>query len=128
MQSVKKEMFEGIEIFEAIASGQHAMDQALSGHVGNQLKDQSVLIAEGQLEQLESLKSELLTDLAQANKIIEGCRTKVRASHDKLCSKSCLKHPLRAYIDKMKPINLEPLDKLLISDLYICKQSFEQAA
>ena len=40
-------MFEGVEVFEAIASGYHSMDQALSGHASNQLKDQRILIAEG---------------------------------------------------------------------------------
>jgi hypothetical protein len=37
MQSIKQEMFEGIEVFEAIATGEHAMDQALAGHAKDQL-------------------------------------------------------------------------------------------
>ena len=121
-------MFEGIEVFEAIASGEHAMDQALSGHAGSQLKDQSALITEGQLDQLESLKSELLTELGQANKIIDACRTKIKGSHDKLSAKSCLKHQLNAYLDKMKPVQLESLEKLLVTDLHICKQSLDKAS
>jgi hypothetical protein len=86
------------------------------------------MIAEGQLDQLESLKTELLTDLAAANKIIDACRNKIRGSHNKLSAKSCLKHPLNAYLDKMKLVQVEPLEKLFVTDLHICKQSLDNAA
>ena len=69
----------------------------------------------------------MLTDLAQANKIIDACSTKISASHDKLSAKSCLKHPLNAYLNKIKPVQLEPLEKLFISDLYICRQGLDKA-
>ena len=69
----------------------------------------------------------MLTDLAQANKIIDACITKISSSHDKLSAKSCLKHPLNAYLDKIKPLQLEPFEKLFISDLYICRQGLDNA-
>ena len=74
------------------------------------------------------MKSELLTELGEANKIIDACRTKIKGSHDKLSAKSCLKHPLNAYLDKIKPVQLEPLEKLLVTDLHICKQSLDKAS
>ena len=128
MNNLKVEMFEGIEVFEAIASGEHAMHRVLQEHVSKQLKDQSVMIAEGQLESIESLKSELLTELAQANKIIEGCRSKLQANHNKISSKSCFKHPLTSYLKKCEVVDLEALEKMFDKDILTCKQSVENAS